>query len=109
MIYDGKPTNKISQIAYNIMEKYSEGEPLEVGNYYLLIPIKNSNETLKVVKIISGRYWGTYGISNCWSWKYLINGKLHKNKYSGYDNGTEGDFKPISRKKAVEISKQLYK
>ena len=37
------------------------------------------------VKIISGQFWGEYGLSNFWYWrKVLKNNKLSKKVYCGY-------------------------
>ena len=37
------------------------------------------------VKIIDGQYWGTYGLSNFWSWRAVLkNGALAKKIESGY-------------------------
>ena len=38
----------------------------------------------RLVKIIDGQYWGTYGLSNFWTWREVKpNGKLGR-KESGY-------------------------
>jgi len=37
------------------------------------------------VKIISGQFWGEYGLSNTWTWRRVLkNGKLSKKEESGY-------------------------
>ena len=37
------------------------------------------------VKIVSGQYWGTYGLSNHWDWRRVKkDGTLSKKIYSGY-------------------------
>jgi hypothetical protein len=39
----------------------------------------------KLVKIIGGRYWGKYGLSNFWDWKEILpSGKLSKRVFCGY-------------------------
>jgi hypothetical protein len=37
------------------------------------------------VKVISGQYWGEYGLSNFWYWKRVNeDGSLSEETYSGY-------------------------
>jgi hypothetical protein len=42
-------------------------------------------KTRKLVKIVSGQYWGKYGLSNFWHWReVLANGSLSETDESGY-------------------------
>ncbi len=65
---------------------------LVIGKYYI---INN-----KPAKLIKGQYWGTYGLSNCWSWKYIITGRLSRKEVSGYG----GSWEEISKEKAYRLS-----
>lgn len=67
---------------------------LVIGHYYII------NE--KPAKLVGGTYWGTYGISNFWYWKYIDTGRLSRNKVSGYG----GSWKQITKEEAYEISKK---
>ena len=69
---------------------------LTIGNYYKYMG--------RPVKIVSGQYWGTYGLSNHWSWRTVLpDGSLHKNKCSGYGGS---NFIPITEKRSIKICKK---
>lgn len=52
-----------------IWEDGIEGRPLRAGD------VCEHPETGRMVKITSGQYWGTYGLSNFWYWKDVETGE----------------------------------
>lgn len=73
-----EPPTLVQPWARRLTEKYIGGSPFEVGD------IVTHPEHGKV-KIISGKYWGTYGISNFWYWKKVLpDGSLSETTYHGY-------------------------
>lgn len=39
----------------------------------------------RLVKIMSGKYWGTHGLSNFWSWREVLpDGSLSETEEKGY-------------------------
>lgn len=59
-------------------EEVIGGSPFHVGQTV-------KTDTGKTVKIVSGQYWGRYGISNFWWWKYLrSDGTLEEVTWCGY-------------------------
>lgn len=66
----------IHPVGKAIVEKYSKSS-MEVGK---IIPHPDG----RMVKIMSGQYWGQHGVSNFWTWREVKkNGKLGKEEH-GY-------------------------
>lgn len=73
------------------------GNALEVDAYFVYDG--------RPIRIISGQFMGTYGISNHWHWKEVLpNGDLSANEETGY-GGDESVFKPISREQAISLAR----
>ena len=69
---------------------------LEVGRYFLYKDCP--------VKIVSGQYWGSRGISNFWEWKRVLgDGKLSEEIEHGYDDGD--DFRSIKKSEVIKYAK----
>lgn len=67
---------------------------VRVGGYYLI--------NGKPCKIVAGRYWGDYGLSNFWWWREVgSSGRLGKK-----GNGYGGNWKPITMEEAKRISRK---
>ena len=70
---------KVSPEMQKLVEDVFGKPPLEVG-----MTITNQ-KTGKLVKITGGSYWGTYGVSNFWKWREVMdNGLLSDVEQSGY-------------------------
>ena len=79
----------------DLTESALGGAPFEIGDVVM-------HPDGYKVKITGGQYWGTHGLSNCWTWKKVLkNGKLSKDEYSGYGWRPEPPKKklPAPRKK----------
>lgn len=60
-------------------EKHFGKAPFKIGD---IIVGPNGKTT---VKIVGGQYWGTYGISNFWSYRTILpDGSVSKRIRSGY-------------------------
>lgn len=59
----------------NLTEEVIGGSPVEVGKRYL-------HPEDGLIEIVSGQYWGTYGLSNFWYWTVIETGET-KNGYGG--------------------------
>lgn len=89
---DGKDITMVKPWAIEITEKYSGGTPFHIGDRMI-------HKKHGLVEIISGRYWGTYGISNFWDWKKVLpDGSLGDKIYSGYGRNDIFIFSTIKRK-----------
>lgn len=61
-----------------ITESVIGGAPFKVGD-----TVRHPDG--RMVRIISGQWWGTYGLSNHWSWQEVLpNGKLSSKVEHGY-------------------------
>lgn len=61
-----------------LTESVIGSSPFEVGDI-----VKRPDG--RMVKIIGGHYWGTYGLSNFWYWREVLpDGKLSDKQESGY-------------------------
>lgn len=68
----------VERWAKDMVERVCGGSPFEIGD---IVTHKKHGQ----VKIVSGKYWGTYGISNFWNWKKVLpDGSLSKKTYHGY-------------------------
>lgn len=51
----------VEQWVKDLTEEVTGGSPFEIGDIV-------SHPDGRSVKIVSGQYWGTHGLSNYWSW-----------------------------------------
>lgn len=70
---------KVSPEIQELVEDIFGKSTLEVG------VIITQPKTGKLVEITGGSYWGTYGVSNFWKWREVMdNGQLSDVEQSGY-------------------------
>jgi len=68
----------IENFVKKLTEKYFDGVPFKVGDTV-------EHPSGKKVRITSGQYWGTHGISNFWYWREVLSdGKLSEKEEHGY-------------------------
>lgn len=69
---------RVHPLIRHITEEVTGGAPFKIGDQ-----VRHPDGRL--VEIISGQYWGTYGLSNHWSWKEVrSDGSLSKTVEHGY-------------------------
>ncbi len=67
------------------IEDLIDGVAEEYGNHLKIGMITTEPATGIKVKIISGQWWGTYGLSNFWDWKRILpDGTLSEETFHGY-------------------------
>lgn len=77
-------------------ESVMGGPPCAVGEYRLIDG--------QPCRIVSGQYWGQFGLSNHWSWKVVLpNGSLSKEEKSGYG---DSNWKKLSRRQAIRLAQK---
>jgi len=76
----------VSEFAKAIVEEMVDTDYLKVGHEYWWRG--------KLVRIISGSYWGTSGVSNFWHWREVGDCGVLGAGYHGYADHTE--FEEIS-------------
>lgn len=66
----------VSPWVQDLTESVTGGSPFEIGDVV-------QHPSGRTVKIIAGKYWGTYGLSNHWSWREV----LADGKFGPEENG----------------------
>lgn len=61
---------RVAPWVQEMTESVLGGSPVEIGRRYL-------HPADGPIEIVSGQYWGDYGISNHWRWKVLATGEIH--------------------------------
>lgn len=60
------------------------GSPVQIGKYYM-----HPDDGL--IKIVSGQYWGMYGLSNHWRWQVVSTGEIKPGYADNWPEVTRGD------------------
>lgn len=69
---------RVEQCVIDFVEDICGPSPFEIGD------IVSAPDGRKI-KIVSGHYWGAYGLSNFWSWQEVLpDGSLSPTIESGY-------------------------
>ena len=69
---------RVAKWVRDLSEQVLGGSPFKIGDVVL-------HPDGRKVKIISGQYWGTYGLSNFWDWREVLpDGFLSDKLESGY-------------------------